>query len=275
MRNFLIFLGNVMFLFLLFTNVFSQTDLDIDSSFMAIPSIYKLTHLPPLKLDKKLTGVSEANKLLEETQLIFEQIEEVKGMEKHSINIDSLYVENIENLIKLIQEYPNSKTALTAKLTLGLLVFQISYIPEVLDVAGNLFDEIITEFPNTWQGKYALWGKAEYLASMEKYNESIIQINTHLEEIISLDNIQDSDFTWVRQNILENEKDKLDAFIRELLIFNYCRLEEYENAQKECEYIIQNYPNFYNIDSWKRFLDMIKQHESPFGVIRNGKVVYE
>jgi hypothetical protein len=63
--------------------------------------------------------------------------------------------------------------------------------------------------------------------------------------------------------------------MREILISAYCSIEDYEKAQKECEYIIQNYPSFYNIDEVKLDLERIKKHESPYGIIRNGKRVYE
>ena len=220
--------------------------------------------------------IPQANELLEEIQLIFEEIEEASKIEHHSIDIDSLYVEAIDNLVKLIQEYPDSKTALTAKLRLAWLVFEISYHPIVLDVAGRLFDEISTEFPDIWQGKFALLGKAIYLRTIDKYTEAITQINTHFKEIRSLDNVQDSEFHWFKQKVLyASEEDKIDAIMRNTLIISYCILEDFENAQEECEYIIQNHPNSHDTKHWKENLKMIKKDKSPYGVIRNGKRTYE
>ncbi len=274
MRNFLVFLGTIIFLFLLSSTTFSQTD-----PFLEDPVIKELVNLPSLKLDKseELKDISEANKLLEEIQLIFEEIEKASKIEHHSIDIDSLYVEAIDNLVKLIQEYPDSKTALTAKLRLSYLVFLISYDIRVLNVAGKLFDEIIAEFPDAWQGKFALLGKATYLQAISKYTKSTVLINVHSQKIISLDNVQDPEFYWFKQKVLftVSEEDKIDPVMRYTLIINYCVLEDFENAQKECEYILQNHPNVYYIDDVKYDLEMIKQYKSPHGVLKNGKVVYE
>ncbi len=276
MRNIVIFSGSIIFLVLLCTSAFGQNNPDVDySHIMEIPLIYEITHLPPLELDKskELKDLPEIKKTFEQIQQIFEQIEEVDGMEYSDVNIDSLYIEVVRELVILIQEYPNSKYALTSKLRLALLPFVISHNSEVMDVGGKLLDEIIAEFPDTWQGKYALVAKAEYLCFLGQCRASIDMIKINFQEIVSLDDDKDSDFHWYKQKV--DKGVGIDIYMRKVLIINYCRLEDYENAQKECEYIIQNYPNFYNIDSWKRFLDMIKQHESPFGVIRNGKVVYE
>ena len=275
MRNIVIFSGSIIFLILLCTNIFGQTNSDMTPEVMKRPSIYELMHLPSLELDKnkELKDVSEANELLEQTQQIFEQIEEAMGECYINVNVDSLYVEAIKGFVSLIQEYPNSKCALTAKLRLALIPFVMPQIPEIMDVGKNLLDEIIAEFPDTWQGKYALVAKAEYLCFLGQCRESIDMIKINFQEIVSLDDDKNSDFHWYKQKV--DKGVGIDIYMRKVLIINYCRLEEYEKAQEECEYIIQNYPNFYNIDSWKRFLDMIKQHESPFGVIRNGKVVYE
>ena len=225
MRNFLIFSSIIIFLFILYSTSHSQTDSHNETdSFLEIPLIKELLNLPLLELDKseELKNISKANKLLEETQQLLEQIEEIKRERNPNAKKSDLYLEAIRNLVKLIQEYPNSTAALTAKLRLVPIIFDITGAPIVLDVAGKLIDEIITEFPDTWQGKLAIWEKANYLFLRQKYNEAIVQVNTHFQEIKNLDDIQDSNFHLYKQKTYElNEKCILDANIRKLLIHSY------------------------------------------------------
>ena len=68
--------------------------------------------------------------------------------------------ENINMLMDFIEKYPDSRQAVTGKFLLGLVLWGDGFDGDTLPSyywAIDLFDEVYKEFPNTWQGKLALY----------------------------------------------------------------------------------------------------------------------
>jgi hypothetical protein len=167
------------------------------------------------------------------------------GFKKNIVKIDLYDTSNLKNLKNeynknfyvldsFIKKYPNTKSALTAKLLIGTYSLLSNYyslndnkINKIYLNCGNLiFDEIIEEFPESWQAQIALLIKL--VPIMDNTKKTINLNEMQIEELISkanfIDNCNDSEFKMYKYLICNGDE---DIYLSPISPLVYMRIADY------------------------------------------------
>jgi hypothetical protein len=166
--------------------------------------------------------------------------------------------EEYKDLIKIIVKYPQSKSALTAKLRIGDMLINSA---EIRQVAYSILEEIKRYYPNSWQAVYAsltigtgLWYDAK--DDKEKLRQVIQYYLKDIDYYKKLDNETNPEFKQRERRgwVWWTKPDPVSARILNAVAYYYDCLNEPEKSVEIAQRVIREYPDTHEADQAKMFL---------------------
>lgn len=171
-------------------------------------------------------------------------------------------------LKNLMEKYPNTYSALTAKLRLAIMLSNPENNFKGYDKAlsKRYLSELQDKYPDTWQAILAEFCQVIPLIHQEKWDQVTQLAETVLPKMDALE------FEHLRGEFpdfafLAFGKDKVDmrSAVRDLLVWGYCMQKRFKEAAKMARFIIENYPDSKAAKNLQRTIKVIENEKSPYG----------
>ena len=168
----------------------------------------------------------------------------------------------------VIEKYPNTYSALTAKLRLALMLSNPENNFKEFDkkLTERYLSELHDKYPETWQGTLAEFFQFLPLLHQEKWSQVTQLIETVLPKIDQFE---------PRRDLLRREfpdfarfdrgEDDVRAEARKLLVRGYCKQNRFQEAAKMARFIIENYPKSQVAKDLQEDIKLIEKGKSPYG----------
>jgi len=168
-----------------------------------------------------------------------------------------------EKLCEVIRRYPDSESALTARLLIGYILINPNNPRKDLKKGKMIFQEIKSDYPQYWQGIFADVVEISFYFIEEDWDNAILYGEKALEKIRILEERRDKDYIEFKK-ILSGSDYDLRADMLVSLIMAYCKKGNLTKAKELSNFLISRYPDYPYIESEKAVLRTLEMGMNPY-----------
>lgn len=219
-------------------------------------------------LDLEATKIILGNQLREDQlaidkiKSIFNEIDQVESKK----NPDPHPAWNKETETKLksfITIFPNTTSALTAKLIIGIINSHRWYLAKY-NFANEIFNEIISQHPSSWQAYASKYLLAFTNIQENKWNESIDALLNAIPDLEKLRTITNPEYLWLNTELNEGKFADLLPLAHYDLAMCYLKLSQIDKAKVEYQKIISDFPGFPYMHHVKSDVEELEKGQNPY-----------
>jgi hypothetical protein len=172
--------------------------------------------------------------------------------------------ENLAMLKEIINNYPETHSALTAKLLVSCIYADPDDPRRNEDLGLAIARQIREDYPDTWQATIAKGAEGGVLFIQGRWRAAAQFMEGMLDEVGRWEQSGNEGYEQYKRVMRRGQSHDLRADMLDALVLAYCKTGKLDKAREACERLVAEFPDFPGIDNSKRDLVRLRQGINPY-----------